>query len=180
MDDGDFDVSATASSGLPVSFAAAGSMHASAATRCTSPASAICTITASQAGNENYNAAPDVSRSFRVAWPFAGFFAPIDNDKENVVQAGRAIPVKFNLGGDRGLLIFLAGAPSSTKVACSSGMPEAPVEQTSTAGQSGLSFGGSQYVYVWKTEKSWAGTCRRLDLGLADTTSRSIVFEFKS
>jgi hypothetical protein len=59
-------------------------------------------------------------------------------------------------------------------------MPEAPVEETSTAGQSGLSFGGSQYVYVWKTDKSWAGTCRRLDLGLADTTSRSIVFEFKS
>ena len=179
VDDGDFDVSATASSGLPVSFAAAGSCSISGNTVHIISV-AICTITASQAGNANYNAAPDVSRSFRVAWPFAGFFAPIDNDKENVVQAGRAIPVKFNLGGDRGLLIFLAGAPSSTKVACSSGMPEAPVEQTSTAGQSGLSFGGSQYVYVWKSEKSWAGTCRRLDLGLADTTSRSIVFEFKS
>jgi hypothetical protein len=38
-----------------------------------------CTITASQSGDSNYNAAPNVSRTFRTAWAFGGFFQPVDN-----------------------------------------------------------------------------------------------------
>ena len=61
VDDGDFAVSATASSGLPVSFAAAGPCSVSGVTVHITDVG-DCTITASQAGNENYNAAPSVSR----------------------------------------------------------------------------------------------------------------------
>jgi hypothetical protein len=64
----DFRISATASSGLAVSFAARG--------RCTVRASTVhltgagsCTITASQAGDANYNPAPDVSRTFSITRP---------------------------------------------------------------------------------------------------------------
>ncbi|HEX6700613.1 MAG TPA: PASTA domain-containing protein [Gaiellaceae bacterium] len=64
--DRDFRVRATASSGLPVSFAARG--------RCTVSGAKVhltgvgsCTITASQAGDENHNAAPSVSRRFSIA-----------------------------------------------------------------------------------------------------------------
>jgi hypothetical protein len=64
--DSDFSVSATASSGLAVSFAASGNCTVSGATvRLTSVGS--CTITASQAGNANYNPALDVSRTFAIA-----------------------------------------------------------------------------------------------------------------
>jgi hypothetical protein len=67
LGDPDFLVSATASSGLAVSFAASGN--------CTIAASLVhltsvgsCTITASQAGDATYNAAPDVPRTFAINW----------------------------------------------------------------------------------------------------------------
>src|SRR5207253_6045322 len=67
--DPDFPVSATASSGLPVSFSASGQCTV------TSPSpgtvhitgAGSCTITASQAGNGTYNSAPDVPQSFSIA-----------------------------------------------------------------------------------------------------------------
>ena len=62
----DFNVSATASSGLPVSFTASGSCTVSGSTvHLTGPGS--CTVTASQAGNASYNAAPPVSQTFSIA-----------------------------------------------------------------------------------------------------------------
>jgi hypothetical protein len=64
--DVDFTVSATASSTLAVSFAAGGSCSLTAATvHLTGVGS--CTVTASQAGNANYNAAADVARTFSIA-----------------------------------------------------------------------------------------------------------------
>jgi len=63
--DPDFTVSATASSGLTVSFTASGACTVSGNTvHITGVGS--CNITAHQAGNGNYNAAPDVSRTFAV------------------------------------------------------------------------------------------------------------------
>jgi hypothetical protein len=63
--DADFTVSATASSGLTVSFAASGKCTVNVATvHLTGGGS--CTITASQAGNANFFAAPDVPRTFSI------------------------------------------------------------------------------------------------------------------
>jgi hypothetical protein len=64
--DPDFTVSATASSGLPVSFAATGNCTVSGATVHLTGAGS-CTITASQAGNTNYNAAAGVVQTFAIA-----------------------------------------------------------------------------------------------------------------
>jgi sugar lactone lactonase YvrE len=62
----DFALSASASSGLAISFAASGSCTVSGSTvHITSPGS--CTITASQPGNASYNAATAVSRTFSIA-----------------------------------------------------------------------------------------------------------------
>jgi hypothetical protein len=62
----DFRVSATASSGLAVSFAASGRCTVSAATVHLTGAGS-CTVTASQPGDANHNAAPNVSRTFSIA-----------------------------------------------------------------------------------------------------------------
>jgi hypothetical protein len=60
-----FSVHATASSGLSVTFRAAGACNAiGAAIHIAGPGS--CTVTASQAGDANYNAASDVARSFAI------------------------------------------------------------------------------------------------------------------
>jgi hypothetical protein len=63
--DPDFTVSATASSGLTVSFAASGECTVSGTTVHLTGAGS-CTITASQAGDSNYAAAPDVPRTFQI------------------------------------------------------------------------------------------------------------------
>jgi len=63
--DPDFTVSATASSGLTVSFGASGQCTVSGTTvHLTGPGS--CTITASQTGDGNYNAAADVPQTFQI------------------------------------------------------------------------------------------------------------------
>ena len=99
----------------------------------------------------------------------------------NTVKAGQAIPVKFSLGGNKGLNIFAAGYPKSEKIACDTAAPLDDIEQTVTAGNSSLSYsaGNDQYNYVWKTEKSWAGTCRQLVVKLIDGTVHQANFKFK-
>jgi hypothetical protein len=118
--------------------------------------------------------------SYSVVYPFNGFFSPVDNPPTlNVVQAGSGIPVKFSLGGDRGLAIFASGYPRTTLVSCSSGATQDNVEETVNAGGSSLSYGGGQYNYVWKTDKAWAGTCRQLEVKFVDGTLHTALFKFK-
>jgi MBG domain/Divergent InlB B-repeat domain/Kelch motif len=64
--DADFNVTATASSGLPVSFTATGSCSVTGATvHITSEGS--CTVTANQTGGGQYSPAPPVQQSFNIA-----------------------------------------------------------------------------------------------------------------
>jgi hypothetical protein len=64
--DPDFTIGATASSSLPVSFTASDNCGVAGSTvHLTGVGS--CTITASQAGDSNYNAATDVPQSFSIA-----------------------------------------------------------------------------------------------------------------
>jgi hypothetical protein len=65
--DVDFGVTATASSGLTVSFTASGSCSMVDATTVHITGAGSCTITASQAGDDNYNAATDVPQTFNIA-----------------------------------------------------------------------------------------------------------------
>ena len=64
--DPDFDVSAASGSGDPVTFTAAGNCTVT-GTSVHITGAGSCTVTAHQAGNANYNAAPDVARSFNIA-----------------------------------------------------------------------------------------------------------------
>jgi hypothetical protein len=114
-------------------------------------------------------------------YDFAGFISPVDNPPVvNTVKAGQAIPVKFTLSGDLGLDIF-AGTPSSVAYTCASGMPVDEVESTSTAGGTGLAYDPASgiYTYTWKTDRAWAGQCRRLSLTLDDGTYRTADFAFR-
>src|SRR5262249_8512031 len=65
----DFVISATATSGLPVSFGAVGNCTVTTPSPGTVhlTGAGSCTITASQAGNSNYNPAPNVPQSFTIA-----------------------------------------------------------------------------------------------------------------
>jgi ABC-type transport system substrate-binding protein len=99
--DAEFTVSASASSGLAVSFAATGSCSlASATLQVTSAGS--CTVTASQPGDANYDAAPLVARTFAIARaPQTIAFAPLrarrygDRDVTISANASSDLPVSF-------------------------------------------------------------------------------------
>jgi hypothetical protein len=256
-----FSISASATSGLPVNFTATGGCGVL-GTNVTITAAGSCTITAHQAGNDEYTPAVDVSQSFDIAkapswigWTpaplfsgtplgpsqlnatatgpggtplagsflynppagasfdagtislwvrftpsdpnyaiaeqtvsltvsgsmsFKGFFTPIKNlPYVNTTTAGGAVPVKFSLGSYRGLRVLQSDSPSSIPVACPAGAPENPV-RPGVAGQSGLKSVGYSYTYVWKTNPSWAGTCRKFLLTLADGSTHEALFRFQS
>ena len=116
-----------------------------------------------------------------VSYDFKGFFRPIDNlPVVNVVKAGQAIPVKFSLGGNMGLGIMASGYPRSVVMACNSGTLQDSIEETVTAGGSSLAYDPltGQYTYVWKSEKSWGGSCRQLQVKLQDGTTHYANFSF--
>jgi hypothetical protein len=116
-----------------------------------------------------------------VIYNFGGFFGPVDNlPAINLANAGSAIPVKFTLGGNKGLNIFASGYPKSEVIVCNSAATVNGSEETRTAGASSLAYDAStgQYIYVWKTDKAWAGTCRQFVIKLNDGTFHRANFMF--
>jgi hypothetical protein len=131
-------------------------------------------------GRNEFGQAPAI-RLASGTFSFGGFLAPVQGSPTlNVAKAGGVVPVKFSLGGDRGLNIFLSGSPSSLPVTCNSGAPTGTVNKTATAGNSVLSYDASSdtYSYSWKTDKGWATTCRRLTLQFIDGTVANADFQF--
>jgi len=155
------------------------------------------TVTTSQASGTNFPvgtttvtatatdpAGNDSTCTFNVTvrYLFTGFFSPISNlPVINTVNAGRSIPIKFSLSGDKGLNIFPADYPASGVIGCNSNDPAVDLTEIDAPGNSGLSYsaGSDQYHYNWKTLKSWEGTCRQLVVRLNDGTEHRANFKFK-
>ena len=124
------------------------------------------------------------SEQLDEVYDFEGFYPPVENlPTRNMVKAGRAIPVKFSLKGDQGLNIFEDGYPKSWIIGCGDGTdPVGEIEDTvNAAGGSSLSYDTdtNQYIYIWKTDKKWANTCRKLVVLLNDGTYHEAYFTFK-
>ena len=128
------------------------------------------------------HAASTGTRTFGIIWPFTGFFSPVDNlPTLNAANAGQAIPVKFSLGGNRGLSI-LNGTPKVVSIACNATAQVDDIEAYLPAtSQAGIQYdaASTQYTYVWKTAKALAGSCRQLQVVLMDGTVHSANFRFK-
>jgi hypothetical protein len=117
---------------------------------------------------------------------FAGFYRPVRNGMLNRVGAAASIPIRFSLGGNQGLDIFSAG-PSSRRIDCATAAVDEAVvaADAQTTSASGLTYhaGSAHYTFVWKTEKVWAGTCRRFSFTLKNPdgtagTTHSLDFSF--
>lgn len=113
---------------------------------------------------------------------FSGFFAPLSNTGLNIVKAGSAVPVKFSLGGDWTLSIIASGYPTSQQISCNTLAGASEITETVTAGNSSLSYDPVTqiYTYVWKTDKAWTNTCRRLAVRFSDNggTTKTADFGF--
>ena len=53
------------------------------------------------------------------------------------------------------------------------------MEAIETSGNSSLSYSPDNYQFNWKTESSWAGTCRELVVKLNDGSVHTARFKFK-
>jgi hypothetical protein len=129
------------------------------------------------AGNES----EATTCGYSVIYDFDGFFRPVDmGGVVNSVKAGSAVPMKFSLGGDQGLGIIAPGYPKVTFTTCTTGALVDEIESTVTAGGSSLSYDAvaGQYVYVWKTDKSWAGKCGTFAMKLDDGQTHTALFKF--
>jgi CSLREA domain-containing protein len=111
---------------------------------------------------------------------YKGFLPPISNVRTTPIHPGAGVPVQFTLGGFRGLDIFAPGSPSSVGITCPLAAGSGDVLLTDTPGNSGLSYDAATdtYTYVWKTDKAWAGTCRRLIVSFGDGSVRTADFAF--
>lgn len=121
--------------------------------------------------------------NYQVHWPFSGFTGPVNGPPTlNTGKAGGVVPVKFSLGGDRGLAILASGYPKSVAITCAgSGIADALEEYASTPGSNTLSYDPAtqMYGYNWKTDKSWSKTCRQLIVKLSDGATATANFQFK-
>ena len=121
--------------------------------------------------------------NYAVQFKFAGFFAPVDNGVFNVVQAGRAIPMKWQLLNSAGTpALNLANVTSLgfVQVSCAAEVISVPLEDTAdTTGASGLRIVGTEYQFNWQTEKRFAGLCMEFRVSFTDGTTQSAKFKFK-
>jgi hypothetical protein len=108
-----------------------------------------------------------------------GLQSPVANaPMVNVEKAGRALPLKFGLGGDEGLAVLAAGSPSSAPASCSSFVPTGSPAPAATNG--GLAYDpvAQAYQLVWKTDKAWAGTCRVLTVRFREGSTITALLRF--
>lgn len=134
---------------------------------------------ADRAGNQAI-----LAHAYSVQYVFSGFHNPALNASAlNVVNAGRTVPIKYQLKDARGddisdLSSFVSLV--SFPVPCGDTASGVPAEETDTAGESTLRYDAEtgQFVYNWKTDRSWTG-CRLLKLQLADGTNHTAAFWFR-
>jgi hypothetical protein len=143
------------------------------------------TFTVNCTATDNAGTTASKSTTYTVTgYAFGGFLSPVSAPPAlNAKTAGSAVPVNFSLAGNQGLAILAAGSPTSKAITCPAVATVTTIDEaaSSTSGNSVLTYDATtdQYSYTWKTEKSWAGTCRMLSVKLADGTEHTANFQFK-
>jgi len=116
-----------------------------------------------------------VRSTYAVLYAFTGFDSPVSSTGSiDTAKAGDSAPLKFSLRGNQG-----PGAVTRTTwqaAACT----DWSALGASTAAQAKLSYSASsdRYLDVVGTDPSWKGTCRIVDLELADGTHHAVHVRF--
>jgi hypothetical protein len=128
------------------------------------------------AGNESVEVV-----HYSVGFDFAGFFGLANPPGVNELKAGRVVPVKFSLHGFHGADIFADGYPQSAEYDCDA--EEEPEldggKPASRAGRLDFNRRRDRYVFNWRTDPRWAGSCRQLVVKFSDGSVHRANFEFE-
>jgi hypothetical protein len=101
------------------------------------------------------------SRDVRDA---VGLLAPIGTG--TTAKAGQTLPIHFSVGGDQGLDVLF----EAPQVFLCAGSPLGASSSAQAAGGSSLSYDPilDRYTFPWKTLKSWALSCRTIEVTFTD------------
>ena len=139
------------------------------------------TVTAEFSGDD-INLGSSGSLVQQVFWRFTGFFPPIHNPPAvNKAKDGPPLPpVKFSLGADQGLDIFLPGYPATEQYTCGTTPPTTASVPAEQHGPHLLKYDPNedQYMFSWQSDKAWKNTCRVFILGLRDGSTHNILYSF--
>jgi hypothetical protein len=116
-----------------------------------------------------------LTRSYNVVYSFSGFESPVNTSRlVDNAKAGDALPLKFSLQGDRGLGIV--SRTTWQPASCGDWSSLA----TATTGSGKISYNPSidRYLDLLATDPNWKGSCRTVDLQLADNTHHTIHVRF--
>ncbi len=130
-----------------------------------------------QVTDEGGRAAVD-SATINVIYKFGGFVSPLPN---SINQAGRVIPIRFDLNGDRGFDIFDVDYPQSALINCETGEVLGEFKPVASPGFSPMSFDPATglYQYLFGTSKKWSGTCRVFAIKFNDGMTYTLPLKFK-
>ncbi|HVD55323.1 MAG TPA: DVUA0089 family protein [Thermoleophilaceae bacterium] len=119
---------------------------------------------------------------YRVVYDFGGFLWPVRNPPAiNHWRAGLPVPIRFALDGDRGRDVIEEGWPRVAQIECGSRAEPAsaePARHPRWFRELAFRKRTARYVFLWRTRREWAGTCRRFLLRLNDGTVKRADFEF--
>jgi hypothetical protein len=157
-------------------------MSGIASASCATPnTTAVGSKSVSCTATDNAGNTATASAAYSVTYQFVGFSNPIDGSGVvNVAKAGQVIPLKWRLLDAAGVPItsLTAATVNVASLTCSLGATEDNVEEYAT-GNSGLqNLGAGYYQFNWATPKTYAGSCKTLQLDLRDGITRTALFQF--
>lgn len=185
----DFTIAATATSGLPVSYSAAGACSVSGTTVHMASVGS-CAITATQPGDDTYLPADPVTHTFAITYASAGLclgspghqvLPPLAADGSSVFRQSATIPVKFRVCDANGVSIGTPGVVTSfTLLRAVEGTVSTDVilEPVSTTPDAAFRWDAAdqQWIFNLSTKALAAGATYLYRIGLADRSS--IEFSF--
>ena len=185
----DFSITATATSGLPVSFTASGACSLSGTVVHIIRVGA-CSIIAAQAGDDTYAPADPMTRTFRITYAAAGpclgspghqALPPLAADGSSVVRQGSTIPVKFRVCDANGVSIGTPGVVSSfrlLRIVEGTAATDVTIEPLSTTPDTAFRWDPSaqQWIFNLSTKDLASGATYIYSIGLNDGSS--IEFSF--
>lgn len=105
------------------------------------------------------------------------------NGSTTGVNAGSTVPVRWSVTDANGTAISdLSVVKEITSAACASGSSIASAStrvRANSTGGSDLRYNTDHFMFNWKTDKAWAGSCRQLIVQLDDGSSHSLTFQFR-
>lgn len=140
-----------------------------------------CMLSADQAGNGTYDAAPQKTGTVGVRWPFS-FVGLASPPAVNTGKTGGSIAVTFSLGGNRGLPVMLATSPTAATYVCGTTPPQAGsgTSVRTVANNAGATYSEKtgSYTYTWKVDKALKG-CVQLSLSMRDGSIHTLLFQLR-